>query len=130
MTVRSATRSTTMSRRSAGSGNTSRASQLPYGSCCQLMKCFDGETESEYPSTGVRVCGAGRNLTSCGATLMRRSKRYEVRWWRATLMDIWLRPKMKGVHCSADSRKPEGAFHFRPRMPAEIRWQSHANFCG
>ncbi len=47
MTVMSATRSTTISSSRDFSGNTRRATQLPYGSCCQLRKCFAGFTRSE-----------------------------------------------------------------------------------
>src|SRR5579864_4193173 len=47
ITVSSAVKSTTTSRRSVGAGNTTRATQLPYGSCCQLTKCSAGSTESE-----------------------------------------------------------------------------------
>src|SRR6059058_3501497 len=46
MTVMSATRSTVISSSRAFSGNTTRATQLPYGSCCQFMKCFAGFTLS------------------------------------------------------------------------------------
>ncbi len=44
ITVMSATRSTTISIRSTRSGNTTRATQLPYGSCCQFRKCLAGST--------------------------------------------------------------------------------------
>jgi hypothetical protein len=46
ITVSSAARLTTTSRRSVGAGNTTRAIQLPYGSCCQLVKCSAGSIES------------------------------------------------------------------------------------
>ncbi len=47
ITAISAVRSTVMLNSRAGSGNTMRASQLPWGSCCQLMKCADGVTVIE-----------------------------------------------------------------------------------
>ena len=75
MTVRSATRSTVKLSWRVGSGNTSRAMWLPNGSCCQLMKWFSGSTVSEYDSTDVRVCGAGRSRTTWGERLTGRSKR-------------------------------------------------------
>ena len=52
ITIRSATRPTVIERWSTFSGKTSRATQLPNGSCCQLMKWFAGLTSSEYASIG------------------------------------------------------------------------------
>ena len=43
--------------RAAGSGNTKRASQLPYGSCCQLTKCvlrLDPQRVRQRSACGVR----------------------------------------------------------------------------
>jgi hypothetical protein len=47
MTDMSARRSTVMLNSVVRSGNTKRASQLPLGSCSQLMKCSAGVTLSE-----------------------------------------------------------------------------------
>ena len=47
MTVISATRSTSTENSRVFFGNTSRASRLLYGSCCQLMKWSSGVTVSE-----------------------------------------------------------------------------------
>ena len=55
-------------------GKTSRARKLPNASCCQLTKWSAGSTSSEYASIGVRECGAGRSLTTCGCTSTSRSK--------------------------------------------------------
>ncbi len=47
MTAISAVRSTVTLNSVVGSGKTSRASQLPWGSCCQLMKWLVGVIFSE-----------------------------------------------------------------------------------
>ena len=86
ITVRSATSPTVMSRWSTGSGNTSRASQFPNGSCCQFTKWPAGSTRIEYASTGVRECGAGRRRTTCGLSRTRRSNVYVVRCSSPTLI--------------------------------------------
>ena len=78
ITIRSATRPTVIERWSIFSGKTSRATQLPNGSCCQLMKWFAGLTSSEYASIGVRECGAGLSRTTCGVTFTGRANVYPV----------------------------------------------------
>jgi hypothetical protein len=73
ITFMSAIRPTLMLSLRVGLGKTKRARKFPKASCCQLMKWSAGSTSSEYASIGVRVCGAGRSLTTWGCTSTSRS---------------------------------------------------------